>query len=945
MSNPRPPERQLRRLPAAAAVTPLFLAASLFLAALLAFYWFGVLAPKLDANARANATALANSQAHALVDAIQTGEPEAARRRLSDVMDEILIAAEPTTGAPVFIALKTELDYDVLDAPAGSLDIDKATGRCGDCLVIEVPLYARTTRELLGIAEFRANLLFLVELKADVRAKLTAGAALLLVVIAGIWWAVSNLLKKITRSEDNLRAVFDAAPVPMAVIGNADGRIVRGNQAVADLFGVERAKLGDLPAAPFHRLRPDEAPLFGPGTCPAGVEGREIEIEDKRGQRHWVLASSHPIEFFDVPAHILSYADITTLKNIHRELIEAKEAAEAATRAKSAFVANMSHEIRTPMNAVIGFCHLALGTALDERQRDYIQNIQKAGHALLGVINDILDFSKLEAHKMQLACVEFRPAELLDEVVDLFRVIADQKGLRIAVTLDPRVPERLRGDLQRLRQVVTNLVGNALEFTERGGVAIDVTPAGADASGVTLRFAVRDTGIGISPQVVPGLFQPFIQADSSLTRSHGGTGLGLAISRNLVELMGGTIGVVSTPGAGSTFTFTAVFADADDADDADEADEADEADDACPGRAADAGEPPCEALAAIAGAQVLVVEDNPLNQRIMRELLESMGLAVALAGDGREAVAAVAAGPFDLVLMDLQMPQVDGYQATARIRAEPEHDGLPIVAMTAHALPEDRARCLAAGMNDHLTKPIDPDALARMLLAWITPGDRRPAAPGADRTLAPGEAASPLPDALPGIDAAAGLRRVAHNHALYLRLLVDFRHDHRDSAARLEEALASGDSASVLRIAHNLKGTAGNLGATGLQQRVHELERAARAASGVDAELAAVKAELARVTAGLAALAPPAASAPEGGTLAPDAFAVGAAALAPLLREGSFRAAERLAPLGEALAGRTPQLFAELEAHVLTFDYEAAEQTLQRLADHLDRVPGETAHE
>jgi two-component system sensor histidine kinase/response regulator len=615
------------RWPAGVAVTPLFLALMICLAGFVAYYWFAVLAPQLDANARASATALANSQAQTLADALGEPDAQAARRRLAGVMDEILIAREPTTGEPIFLGVRTEIDYDVVHAPSGLFDIDKRSGRCDDCLPIDVPLYARTSRELLGIAHFEANLLFLQELKQDVRDKLSIGAALLLVVIGGIWWAVGNLLKRLARNERNLRAVFEAAPVPMVLVRQRDGLIVRGNQAAADLFGVAVSAMPGLAGNQCHVEGSATVPLSGPAAGNTGVDGHEIEIEDGHGQRHWVLVSSHPIAYFNEPAHILSYADVSALKEVQRELTDAKEAAEAATRAKSLFVANMSHEIRTPLNAVTGFCLLAERTALDTKQRGYLTSIRKATDLLLGIINNILDFSKLDAGKTALDQVDFSLAELVSDLLDLFGVLADERGVTLDAQLGDDVPDALWGDAHRLKQVLTNLIGNALKFTERGSVHLDISREPGADDALLLRFEVTDTGIGIAPEAVERLFKSFSQADDSITRKHGGTGLGLAISHSLVALMGGEIGVRSTPGEGSTFWFTAQLAPARTR--------------RVPTRPA----VPSLALTRQAG-RVLVVDDNRTNRRIMVELLGGIGLEVAEAQDGNEAVEAVLGGAF-----------------------------------------------------------------------------------------------------------------------------------------------------------------------------------------------------------------------------------------------------------------------------------------------------------
>ncbi|MBT0960448.1 hybrid sensor histidine kinase/response regulator [Denitromonas iodatirespirans] len=911
------------KLPAGVAVTALFLALAVCLAAILAYYWFAVLAPRLDANARANATALASSQALTLADALTGGDADAAQRRLAGVMDEILIAREPTTGAPIFLGLKTEIDYDVVNAPPGMLDIAKDSGACSDCLDIDVPLYARRSRELLGIAHFSANMQFVSELKTDVRDKLSIGAALLLVVIGGIWWAVVSLLRKLVRSERNLRALFEVAPVPMVLARRRDGHILRGNQAAAELFGVPADALADQPAYTFHGDAAGHKPLCGPDADSRNVDSREIEFTDRRGEHHWALASAYAIGYFDEAAHILSYADITALKRVQQELTIAKEAAEAATQAKSVFVANMSHEIRTPLNAVLGFCHLAQRTPLSDEQRDYLGNIRKATDALLAVINNILDFSKLDADKLELEAVDFSLADLVDDLLGLFGVLADQRGLSLAAEVADDVPGRVNGDPQRLRQVIINLLGNALKFTELGGVQLRIGREPGAEGRLRLCFEVSDTGVGIAQDVMPSLFESFTQADSSITRKHGGTGLGLAICRSLVDLMGGQIGVRSAPGQGSTFWFTAEL-----------------------GVASAVAPAPAPAAAEASqprpGARVLVVEDNPINQRIMRELLEHMALNVSLAGDGQAALEAVAQARFDLVLMDLQMPRLDGYQATAGIRAQHDPLSLPIIAMTAHGRDEDREQCLAAGMNDHLSKPVDPALLARTLARWLPAA---PSAPGAAPAPSPAVVAKNDPAFdLPGLDAAAGLVRAGHNRDLYRQLLCDFRQDHADSVVRMRRAIAAGTPGEALRIAHNLKGTAGNLGARALERNVRALERTLRSEVDAEAALAAVEDALTQLGDGIAGLDTPAPTVASG-PIDPVRLQASVAALAQALGDGNFDAVQRLDPLARALGGHLADPYQRLARQVRAFEFDAAQATLADLSRQLATIPGEQTHD
>ena len=621
-----------------------------------------------------------------------------------------------------------------------------------------------------------------------------------------------------------------------------DDRTQRVNASLVQILGYSsQLEMLGVESKQFYARLEDWHHLVSEVMTKGFVRGLRCQARRRDGSTLWAELSAHQALAPDGSVIGIEgvVRDVSARIEAEEALQRARDEAQAAADAKGAFLANMSHEIRTPMNAVIGLTELALRTELTPRQRGYLEQARSAAAGLLEILNDVLDAAKIESGRLELESVVFDLSEVLDGAAMLVAVPIEKKRLQLRVSRGPGVPHRLKGDPLRVRQVLLNLLSNACKFTERGEVVVDVQLAppqhGAEAAAVEpmsgpggpggaggpggpaggplrLRFSVRDSGIGMTPEQLGALFQPFVQADGSTTRRFGGSGLGLAISRQLVDMMGGSITAQSQPGQGSTFVVELPFGDAGDLASAHLA---------AAGPVGSGAQAPqamlpltpaaydTAVLGGLRGARVLLVEDNAINRQVAMELLTQAGLRVDVAVDGAQALERLrATGPqaYDAVLMDLQMPVMDGYTATRHLREDPAFAALPVLALTASVMAQDRQRVLGAGMNDHIAKPILPADLFATLLRWIGPR-------------------APLPR-LEGVDLDRALRQVGGRRALLHRLVREFLQDHGADAQRIADALAVQDRATACRIAHTLKSLAGTLGADRLRAEAASLEAA-----------------------------------------------------------------------------------------------------------------------
>lgn len=943
------------------AVTVIFLVLGFALEGLLVFYWDAVLKDRLKTEALSQAEILAHSQSNLIARTLLTGSGEERQRNIQATLDELLLLRDSTTGTPFFESVELEVDDEALSAAKGSLNIRRGNpGTKG--FQADIAIFNPDTFEVLGIAHFRVSDRFFQQLAGDLRKQLWLVSVTVVGVLVVVWIVLVLVLRRLhfqtlerhraerelSQQEKKYERLLNSLSNYFIYGKDAQGHLTFVSDAVTKVFGFSGEQFKE-------RFLKRLAPEGSAANSQSPERSFEVELQDENSITHHLELSE--VRTVDEKGDLSGFEgiarDVTAQRQAQVELKIAKEQAETANQAKSQFLANMSHEIRTPLNAIVGMTALAMKNEVAPRIRDYLDKIRASATLLTEIIEDILDLSRIEAGRLEIQHVQFDLDELLADLADVVGVRAEQKNIEILFSKDEDVRRTLIGDPVRLKQILLNLLNNALKFTKTGEIIVTITRGDTRREGAEVRFCVRDTGIGIAPEHLSSVFEPFSQVDASMTRRFGGLGLGLAISRRLVEMMKGSLRVDSTPGEGSEFSFSAVFDVPQDiswqrrvadefrdlpvlvADDNAHAREvlssmlkslsfhvvsvpSGEEALAEAVRAAKAGRPyrlalfdwkmpgidgavtatrlgestelevkppvilvtaydrhgslradevgvqavlhkpispstlhdavlrvlnpaqnvysysarPPSQIRFVEGQAVLVVEDNAINRQVAREFLSAAGLEVTEAHNGYEALEQLERTSFDAVLMDVQMPELDGMETVRAVRMQSRWKDLPVIAMTAHAMLGDRERFLNGGMSDYIAKPIDEDALLLLLTRWLRVLDA--AAPVRD--VQEVKSAQDLPASLPGIEIQEALRRTSGNSKLFLRLVNDFRNENNDVMVRLKWFLEEGATEKALALLHTLKGSAATIGARRLADAAAKLETSLR--EGTDTKIA-----------------------------------------------------------------------------------------------------------
>ena len=822
-----------------------FLLLSITLVSFMIGYWWMILVPRLIEEANTHAQVVAHSQTNGLERIITNNNSSLIEKNLNEELDHIILITEPTTKVRLFESVAIKLDHDVVQSLSENLYLSRGKNHCLNCIEVDTALYSSTNDELMGIIKFVLNEEIFLKLKNDLQKKLFVEVIIVLVLLLFAWFITVKLIVRLNKQEQKRIHIEDTLRKNekkyYRLVNNLnnyftyrkdiEGNILHISDSVEQVIGYS---VDDIMLNFSKYCHSTKAVKISNQNSQSNDKqsSYEIEIEAKDG-------SIHNIELSEIPIHddndqLIEYEgiahDITEQKKHEEQLSISKEQAVVANKIKSQFLANMSHEIRTPLNGIIGLGQILLKDKLTDKQRSQIERINTSSNLLLNLVNEILDFSKVESGKLELDKINFSIRDVIKNIYELLLEKSTLKHLQLNTFIDPRIPDVMIGDPLRLSQILINLTNNAIKFTDQGAINIHAQLNREDELTYTLLFSVKDTGIGISSDDINKLFKEFSQVDNSMSRKFGGTGLGLAICKKLTHLMHGDIWLESQPNIGSTFYFTiqlqripvnyrseSVNINIQGSPDKLSDKAADSIENVLP---TDTKAVPSQSPV----PKILLAEDNEINQEVALSLLEEVNAEVIVANNGYEAVQKAREDFFSLILMDLQMPEMDGFKAMEQIRVIPAYRNTPIIAMTAHAMSGDKEKCLEKGMDDYLAKPIDIEIFFTTVTKWLNKSKdiRKPEIKGKHTNQQTIDLIRHIPD----IDHEQAIKRFKGDYELIKNLLTHFVESKANVVREIKSHLDNNEISSAQELIHNLKGIAGNISAVAIENNTIALEQA-----------------------------------------------------------------------------------------------------------------------